>query len=286
MTYYDQPSEHDRIHQRYARISMYGGWTQGAVWTRRILIALAVLWVITAVVIMHNTLLAPAFVRLYLNPSEVVRGMVWQIVTSPFFCTLCIWQFIFHLFYFFIFAPKVEREWGNARFLRFYLTVAFVASMIGFLLRLPTPLAVVPASTASAPIFAVMVAYASMWPRDPFWVFGMFPSPVLYIVLFLCGLEVLFMVLYGAGTLQVDFVASSAGVVLGFATMRVPAFKALFVGEKKKRVVTAAIRAKKQEFAPESGSSIEESLPSAGSTKKSTKEPVKEKGKRSGFLEF
>ncbi len=292
MTYQPQ-SEHHRQHERTYRLGMQGGWTQGAPWTKRFLIIIAVLWLIALVGsrIDRSGMFGAIIINLYLTPASVASGMIWQLFTAPWFGTWCIFSFLFHLMYLLVFGPKVEREWGSARFLRYYLIIAFLSTLIGFLLRLPSPmLNAIPASTASAAIFAVMIAYVSMWPRDPFWVFGMFPAPVLYVVLVLCGLEVVFMVLGGAGEMGGDFVATVAAIGLGFAAVKIPAVRSLFIGDKKKKIFTTGTRAKKAEFrgsgrrAGQSGGAA--SGPSSPPSESSSKKEEKKKGKRSGFLEL
>jgi len=284
---YQHDDEYYRIHERHLRLGMYGGWTQGAIWTRRFLIFLVVFWLIALI---GPRLYEPMFgliAHLFLTPTSVISGMVWQIFTAPWFGTICPcqwWLFPFHLLYLLVFGPKVEREWGNARFLRFFLAIAFTAGLISMLLRLPTPLAMVPASTASAAIFAVMVAYASLWPRDPFYVFGLFPSPILYVVLVLCAFEVLFMILTPVSEFGVDYIASATGVMLGFGAMRIPFLYNLFIGKKKERKVSVSGRARRGEFIPSSpNSGAPSSVPDPSKIKGSKSE---KKGKRSGFLEF
>jgi membrane associated rhomboid family serine protease len=281
---YRQDDEYYRIHERHLRLGMHGGWTQGAIWTRRFLILLVVTWLIALIGPRLYQPMSAFFAAVYLTPASVITGLVWQPFTAPWFGALCMWLFPFHLLYLLVFGPKVEREWGNARFLRFYLSIAFTAGIISMLLRLPTPLAAIPASTTSAAIFAVMVAYASMWPRDPFYVFGLFPSPILYVVLVLCAFEILVMVLAPAAEFGVDYIAGGAGIMLGFGAMKIPFLHNLLIGKKKARIVTASGRARREEFTP---SPAESASPSSTAEPSSIKEgKTEKKGKRSGFLEF
>jgi membrane associated rhomboid family serine protease len=297
---YDSTSEYRRQTEQHYRLGMQGGWTQGALWTRRFLAILLILWLIALLGPRLIPAIAPFIVGLYLQPSEVATGKFWQIFTSPWLgaTSPCQWTaFLFHLLYLLTFGPKVEREWGNARFLRFYLITAFIASAIAFLLRLPSSaLTLFPASTASAAIFAVMIAYVSMWPRDMFYVFGLFPTPILYCVLAICGIEAIYMILNGASPLGVDFVASIAGATLGFAAMKIPFIYKLFLGSKKSKVSTAGKRAGKYEFKPggqSSGGSTRTPetkqapiVPPSVTTETQSQKNAKKDGKRSGFLEM
>lgn len=294
---YEPQLEHHRQFERTYRLGMYGGWTQGAIWTRRLLIILGTCWVAALVIPKVIPSLGFLIGNLYLQPSGVMSGKIWQFITAPLFGTISPcqwWVFLFHLFYLFVFGPKVEREWGPARFIRYYILIALSATIIAFLLRMFPPLNEFPASTTGAAVFAVMIAYGANWPRDPFYVFGMFPMPVIYIILFLCALEVLFMVITPVSGFGVDYVSSAAGVALGFAAMKIPFVKAFFVGIRQKKKVTTGGRTRRAEFEPiptlRPGSNKPPviSEPEEPARKPSSKPPVKKgkKGKRSGFLEF
>jgi len=295
--YPDMP-EHHRQHERVYRMGMEGGWTQGALWTRRLLVIFLILWAI-AMFKVRMPVSAQLFIAtLYLLPAAVMSGRFWGLLTAPWFgVTSCAWWlFFFHMFLLLVFGPKVEREWGGGRFIRFFLIVAYISTLAGFLLRMFVPqLAIIPATSMSAAIFAVMVAYGAMWPRDPFYLFALIPMPVIYFVLFFCGLEVFMMVLYGAEPFHTDFVASAAGVALGFMTMKIPALKVLFVGESKKAKVKSAEQVLRQQYSdskkrvsPPTKISDQpiSNPPLTSSSRKPSTQPKKEKGKRSGFLEL
>ncbi len=302
---YQPQSEHHRQYERTYRLGMHGGWTQGAKYTKLFLIIIAAVWVAALLLLRLTPAIAVIIDGMLLQPSDVVRGHVWQLFTAQWIGSVAgcqFWIVLFHLFYLLVFGPKVEREWGSPRFLRFYLLVAFIAALLACLLRLPTPFAVVPASTMSAAIFAIMVVYAANWPRDPVWIFGLFPTPILYVVICLCALEVLFMILAPAGEFGVDYVASGMGVMIGFASVKVPFVKAVLIGEKTKKKVSAGGRVRTSEFRkkprplkrnqPPFPSSEDVSEPDAtfadksGPARKPSQKPDEKNGKRSGFLEF
>ncbi len=274
--------EYGRWFERHYSLGMHGGWTQGATWTRWMLCILGACWLLTMFSLRFYPPLGQFFVNCYLVPAAVVQGKLWQLITAPFFPVLCWWSMVFHLLYLLVFGPKVEREWGTPRFMRFFLIIAFVSTVVGFLVRMPFPeLAAIPASTASAAIYAVMVAYASMWPRDPFWVFGLFPAPVVYIVMFLCAAEIIFMLLVSATEMSVDFVGAGCGIILALAVMRIPAVKTIILGEKRKVEVTTAARARRSELSQGT------TLPGSSSRKPSSSQPKPaRKGKRSKYLEL
>ncbi|MFH1676900.1 MAG: rhomboid family intramembrane serine protease [bacterium] len=270
------------------RLSMQGGWTQGARWTRFFLIFLAVIYVLSLFGFAHGAKLnpnIPVFIgQLYLTPLLVTQGNFWGLIASPWMLAPCWWQAIFHLLYLLVFGPKVEREWGSARFLRFYLLVIYLSTVLSFLIRLPSPqLAASPGATSAAGIFAVMVVYAVMWPRDRMWVFGLFPSPVAYIVMFLCAAEVIFFFL--AGTAGEDFAATVLGIGLAFLAMKVPFVRGIFIPERKKRRRSPKTGLKTETISRETGFEFGEQSKSK-SEKFKDKADKSDKGKRTGFLEL
>jgi membrane associated rhomboid family serine protease len=219
-------------------MGMQGGWTQGAKWTRRFLWILAIAWVVMVIGINLGMRKAPPvaefFISLYLNPAAVLSGRYWEVLTAPWFPMTCI-NGLFHVLYLFVFGPRVERELGSAKFLRFYLILAYISTLVSLALRLPSPyLAATPASTASAAIFGVMVAYAARWPRDPLWAFGLVPVPTVYVVIALCALEVVFF--FATGVAGTDYVAAVAAIGLSLLATKVAFVRGLiFGGERRPR---------------------------------------------------
>ena len=182
---------------------------------------------------MHLSIAAGAK-SLYLTPRDVASGKIRELLTAPWFPTPSLAEIfplgIFHWIYLLMLGPKVEREWGSKRFIRFYLVVAYLSTLAAFGLRLLSPaLSIVPASTASAAIFGVVVAYAMLWPRDIFIVFGVLPTKVVYIVLFLCIFEGVFLIISGAGA-YVDFVAEIIGIGICWMSFRIPAVASIVRG--------------------------------------------------------
>ena len=226
----------DQQSRQYFRLGMQGGWTQGAKWTVRFLWVLGIAWVVSVIGINVGGRMGSPIVdflmRMYLTPSGVLGGSYWEPLTSVWFPTpsLCALMGLWHILYLLVFGPKVERDWGSRRFLRFYLFVAYFSTLAALLLRSASPvLAGMTASTASAAIFGVMVAYAMMWPRDQMWVFALFPVPVVYIVLVICGIEVVFFLIAGVGGM-VDFVAEIVAIGTAWAAFKVPVVRAVAMG--------------------------------------------------------
>jgi membrane associated rhomboid family serine protease len=230
MSYQGYSEGDDQIRRSY-RLAMQGGWTQGAKWTRRFLWVLGIGWLVMVIGINLGMRKAPSvaefLISLYLIPAAVQGGKLWEPITAPWFPTLC--TGLFHILCLFVFGPRIERELGSVRFLRFYLLLAYISTLVSLLLRSLSPdLAVIPASTAAAAVFGVMVAYAVRWPREPFWLFGLVPLQVVYVVIALCGLEILSFIVSGAaGT---DYVADVTAIGLSYFAAKTVFVRGLLLG--------------------------------------------------------
>src|SRR5262249_37185739 len=100
-------------------------------------------------------------------------------------CTLFTYMFlpcgisplVFHMVTLGFFGPKVELQLGGKRFLTLY----FVSGLSGALLSFFTsPYGIVGASGA---IFGVQLAYATFWPRDRFYIWGVLPLEARWVVI-------------------------------------------------------------------------------------------------------
>ena len=296
---YDSSRQQDHQTRQYFRLGMQGGWTQGAKWTVRFLWVLGIAWVVAVIAIYAGGRFSGDFpkfvVSLYLNPTTMLPWLAsksdapfqpWQVLTAPWIPTasLCGLIGLFHLMYLLVFGPKLEREWGSKKFLRFYLTVAYFSTVLALLLRGISPwLQATPASTASAAIFGIIVAYGLTWPRDPLYVFGLFPLPVFYIALALCGLEVLFAIVSGSGGF-VDYIADVVAIGIAWTAFKVPAIRMIVMGGAKR----GKPKSRLSRLAPLSRGPIEH-IPNITSTQRTTgkHKPSKSDEKdRTKFLEM
>ncbi len=99
-----------------------------------------------------------------------------------------------HLFFnmlsLFFFGPRLESRLGSAHFVRLY----FVSGVMGALLSMVfTPGAAI--IGASGAVFGVMLGFAWFWPRDPIYIWGVFPVEARWLIAFMTV-----MALFGAST--------------------------------------------------------------------------------------
>jgi membrane associated rhomboid family serine protease len=116
---------------------------------------------------------------LALDPGLLLQGMFWQPLTYM-FAHGSISHLLFNMLGLLFFAPQVERELGSREFLLFYLLTGVLSGLLSFGLYLATGTAVALLG-ASGPVFAVLLAFAVLFPRAEIYVFGILPvrAPIL-----------------------------------------------------------------------------------------------------------
>lgn len=114
------------------------------------------------------TMVAPAAVW----PFSLVPAMIpyrpWTLVTYM-FLHAGFGHLLFNMLGLYFFGPRVEQRLGGRRFLTLYV----VSGLVGALLSVATPLARIVG--ASGAVFGVMLAFARYWPREPIYLWGVFP---------------------------------------------------------------------------------------------------------------
>ncbi len=113
-----------------------------------------------------------------LVPYDIIHRLtLWQPLTYMF-----LHGGFFHIFFnmltLWMFGSDLERQWGTREFLKFYFICGIGAGIITFLLTLNST---VPTIGASGAIFAVLVAFAVLYPNRIVFLF-IFPIKVKYLV--------------------------------------------------------------------------------------------------------
>ena len=131
------------------------------------------------------TLLWPPLTQIMaLVPLQVlVGGRWWQLLTYM-FAHAGFRHLFFNMLGLFFFGTAVERVLGSREFLLFYLVCgigAGLVSLIGYILSGNTAIYLVGASGA---VYAVMLAFATFFPRTYIYVMGIIPvrAPILVLV--------------------------------------------------------------------------------------------------------
>jgi membrane associated rhomboid family serine protease len=134
---------------------------------------------------------------LSLNPLFVIQGsMYWQIFTYQF-----VHGSFSHLFFnmlaLFFFGVSVERRTGSKEFLLLYLVAGTLCGLFSFVLYVITGTWYVFLMGASGAIFALLLAYAALYPDSVILIWGIIPIPAPLLVLGYAAIEV-FNMLTGA----------------------------------------------------------------------------------------
>ena len=129
-------------------------------------------------------------VNLYLamNPILVIHGWVWQLGTYM-FAHGGISHLVFNMLALFIFGTQVERRMGTWEFILFYLLTGILAGAFSFAVYYLTGSYQVFLMGASGAIFAVQLAFATYFPNQIIYVWGILPLRAPMMVLGFTGLS-------------------------------------------------------------------------------------------------
>jgi membrane associated rhomboid family serine protease len=120
---------------------------------------------------------------LILDPDAVFAGQIWRLLTYAFLHDrYSLWHLLMNMLVLWWFGGTIERMYGSREFLWFYLTAA-VVSGLGFLALGLMLGAHNPALGASGAVMAVFMLYATYFPRQQIWIFGLIPVEIWLLVL-------------------------------------------------------------------------------------------------------
>lgn len=144
-----------------------------------------------------------------LHGDGIRHGWLWQLVSYQFLHG-SIGHLFFNMFGLYMFGSSMEREMGSSRFLALYLLSGALGGL-GFVLIEPR----VPCIGASASVFGILAAFATIYPRVM--VSLLFPPvtlPAWQFVSILAGMDLIYMI-SGAGG-HIAYAAHVAGALAGF----------------------------------------------------------------------
>jgi membrane associated rhomboid family serine protease len=182
----------------------------------------AVQWLIAvnvAVYFVQLTLFSPGDVQAALGFHTKDLGHQWWTIGTYMFVHGGFWHLALNMYSLWLFGPRIEAKWGSREFLRFYLFcglggwfahLAFVAGdslLIG----------------ASAAVFGVMLAYASLWPDEQIFIFGVIPATVRWLVIFVGVLNIVGGVTMAGAQGGVAYFAHAGGLAAGWLYLRMTA---------------------------------------------------------------
>ena len=156
---------------------------------------------------------APSIVNAFAFVPALVLSRPWTLVTHMFLHDPNgFTHILFNMLALYFFGSRVEERLGGRNFLGLYFTSGIMGGLLT--LALQPEAAIIGASGA---IFGVMLAYATFWPRDQVWIWGIFPIEARWLVIIMTAMS-----LFGArtGMGNVAHFAHLGGFVGGFAYLR------------------------------------------------------------------
>jgi len=161
------------------------------------------------------TYLAPRLIRyLALIPVLVVQNRAWWQVVTYMFLHGGTWHLLLNMLALFMFGIPLERKLGSGEFLLYYFVTGVGAGLATLLVNWYTGLGMIPVVGASGAIFAVLLAFATMYPDTRIVLFWFLPLRAPVAVLVFAGLE-LFNMLRNPYS-GVAHLTHLAGLVFGF----------------------------------------------------------------------
>ncbi|HEY2849887.1 MAG TPA: rhomboid family intramembrane serine protease [Gemmatimonadaceae bacterium] len=165
------------------------------------------------------TLLKSGDVQSALGFQTKNLGHQWWTIGTYMFVHGGFWHLALNMYTLWLFGPRVEWKWGGREFLRFYL----FCGLGGWFAHL----AFVPGDSlligASAAVFGVMLAYALLWPNEQIFLFGVIPTTVRWLVIFVGVLNIVGGVTMDGSQGGVAYFAHAGGLAAGWLYIRMTA---------------------------------------------------------------
>jgi len=155
------------------------------------------------------------FPLLGLVPQYVwTKAMLWQPITYM-FLHAGFWHMALNMLVLWMFGSELEREWGGAAFLRFFIITGAGAGLVTVLFTASSSIPVVGASGA---IYGVLLAYGLAYPNREVYLYFMFPVKVKYFVGFLAVMA--FIASIQQGTSSVSNITHLSGMLIAWVYLK------------------------------------------------------------------
>lgn len=152
---------------------------------------------------------------LSMSPLMILRGALWQFITY-FFIHYGFFHLFFNMLGLYFFGMQVERVLGSWEFLLFYLLIGFLAGVFSFFSYTMLGGGAIRLAGSSGAVFAVLLAFAVLYPDARIFIFGIFPIKAANIVLLYTGIEVFSQLRGGSNIAHLTHLAGFAWALLYF----------------------------------------------------------------------
>ena len=148
-----------------------------------------------------------------LTPAAVIeRGWVWQPLTYM-FVHGGFFHLLFNMFVLWMFGGEIERLWGSAEFLRYYVLCGLGAAALSFVGFYDSTVI-----GASGAVFGILIAFAMLFPDRYIFLWFLIPIKAKYLIGALAAIEILTGISGGGD--GVAHLAHIGGMVVGFAYLK------------------------------------------------------------------
>jgi membrane associated rhomboid family serine protease len=182
----------------------------------------AVQWIIVlniALYVVQATLISPADVQATLGFASHNVGHAWWTIGTYMFVHTGFWHLALNMYALWLLGPRIEALWGSREFVRYYLFCG-LGGWFAHLVFVPGDAVLLGASAA---VFGVMLAYATLWSNEPVMLFGMMPTTTRWLVVFIGALNLAGGLSTGDGTNGMAYLAHLGGVAAGWVYLRTAA---------------------------------------------------------------
>jgi len=207
----------------------------------RTIIILNVFFWITEVLLLRTSY-AYIINSMFLVPSEVINGKIWQLLTYNFMHSPSgIFHLILNMLVFYFFSYDLESKWGKRRFIFFYLISAFIGGLFVILeaiLFIPSHYTI-PTLGASASIFALTTAFALTYSQKEIYFF-LVPIKAKYLIHI--DLAIIILSYLSISDSNISNAAHLGGMFSAFIMIRIPWYKLKKKNVHKREKVTDHLR--------------------------------------------
>lgn len=170
--------------------------------------------IVFAVQLLFGPLVGDTLVRTFgLRPATVIeRGWVWQPLTYMFLHG-GLFHLLLNMFVLWMFGAEIERLWGRAEFLRYYVVCGLGAAAFLFVFNWGNV-----TIGASGAVLGVLLAFGLLWPNRYVYLWFFIPVKAKWLVVGLAALETLVLVSGGRG--GIANAAHLGGMVAGWVYLK------------------------------------------------------------------
>jgi membrane associated rhomboid family serine protease len=151
--------------------------------------ATIVLIVLNVVIFLLTYLSRRLLGYLALTPELVLRYNAWWQLLTYMFVHGGVWHILFNMLALFLFGVPLERNLGSNEFLLYYFVTGLGAGLATLVVNHYSGMGLIPVVGASGAIYALLLAYATLYPDARLWIFGLFPLRAPVAVLVFAGLS-------------------------------------------------------------------------------------------------